>query len=190
MLNKLNTHSLPATPQEVATALKKIGWIGFWIQLGLLVVSGGILLVTLANPSLDLNASNPMSESAVFFAVGGLLILGLSIYWNWRYIRLARRLRVSHPATHLKKSDVIRLLQQGLLVNSVGTILTLLSVAASIGTLLGKSLTQVEGLVIDNASQFVKPLDILLVQANINTMIAHFVGIVIVSWLMSRISDR
>ena len=190
MLNKLNTHSLPATPQEVATALKKIGWIGFWVQLGLMVVSGGILLVALANPSLNLNASNPLSELALFFAVGGLLVLGLSIYGNWRYTHLAKRLQIPRPATYSKKSDVIRLLQQGLLVNSVGTILTLLSIAASIGTLLGKSLTHVEGLAIDNASQFIKPLDMLLVQANINTIIAHFVGIVIASWLISRISDR
>lgn len=190
MLNNLNTHALPATPLEVATVLKKIGWIGFWVQLGLLVVSGGMLLVALANPGLNLNASNPMSELGLFFAVGGLLVLSLSIYWNWRYTRLAQQLRVSHPATHPKKSDVIRLLQQGLLVNSVGTILTLLSVAASIGTLLAKSLTQVEGLAIDNASQFVTPLDMLLVQANINTIIAHFVGIVIVSWLMSQSSAR
>lgn len=190
MLNKLNTPSLPVTPQEVATALKKIGWIGFWVQLGLLVVSGGILLVALANPRLNLNASNPMSESGLFFAVGGLVVLGLSIYWNWRYTHLAKRLQVPHPGTHPKKSDVIRLLQQGLLVNAVGTVLTLLSVAASIGTLLAKSLTQVEGLAIDNASQLIAPMDMLIVQANINTIIAHFVGIVIASLLLSRVSYR
>lgn len=190
MLNKLNTHSLPVTPQEVATALRKIGWIGFWVQLGLLAVSGGILLVALANPRLNLNASNPMSELGLFFAVGGLLVLGLSIYWNWRYTYLAQQLQASNPAIHPKKSDVIRLLQQGLLLNAVGTILTLLSIAASIGTLLAKSLTQVEGLAIDKASQFITPMDMLIVQANINTIIAHFVGIVIASWLMSRVSYR
>ncbi|HEY9724851.1 MAG TPA: DUF3611 family protein [Chroococcales cyanobacterium] len=190
MLNKLNTHSLPATPQEVATALKKIGWIGFWVQLGLLVVSGGIILFALANPRLNLKVSNPMSEASLFFAVGGLLVLGLSIYWNWRYTGVAKWLKVPHLAIYPKKSDVIRLLQQGLLVNAVGTILTLLSVAASIGTLLTKSLAQVEGLAIDNASQFVAPMDMLIVQANINTIIAHFVGIVIASWLVSRISYR
>lgn len=190
MLNKLNTHSLPVTAQELATALKKIGWIGFWVQLGLLVVSAGILLVALTNPRLNLNASNPMPELGLFFAVGGLLVLGLSIYWNWRYTHLAKRLQVPHPATHPKKSDVIRLLQQGLVVNAVGTILTLLSIAATIGTLLAKSLTQVEGLAIDNASQLIAPMDMLIVQANINTIIAHFVGIVIASWLVNRVSYR
>jgi hypothetical protein len=114
----------------------------------------------------------------------------LSIYWNWRYTGVAKWLKVPHLAIYPKKSDVIRLLQQGLLVNAVGTILTLLSVAASIGTLLTKSLAQVEGLAIDNASQFVAPMDMLIVQANINTIIAHFVGIVIASWLVSRISYR
>jgi hypothetical protein len=65
-------------------------------------------------------------------------------------------------------------------------LLTLLGVETIVGTLIAKSLSQVEGLALYNASQLIEPLDVLVVQANINTVLAQFVGIIISFWLVSR----
>lgn len=73
-------------------------------------------------------------------------------------------------------------------LNGVGMILTFFGVEAIIGTLVARSLTQVEGLAIYNASQLIEPLDMFVVQANINTILAQFVGIISSAWLISRIS--
>lgn len=189
MLNKLNSHS-PPTVQQVATSFRTIGWIGFWAQLGLAVVSSSVLLFAIADPNFNLKASNPRSEVGLFFAASGLLVLGLSIYWAFRYTRIAKQLQTPNPATHPHKAEVIHILRQGSILNSVGMLLTLLGVETIVGTLIGKSLSQVEGLAIYNASQLVEPLDILVVQANINTIFAQFVGIVISFWLVSRISHH
>lgn len=80
MLNKLNTHSSP-TIQQVATSFRRIGRIGFWIQLGLGVISGLVLLFAFADPNFNLKASNPMSRAGLFFAAIGLeYLLGFSLY--------------------------------------------------------------------------------------------------------------
>ncbi|PMB00782.1 hypothetical protein CEN50_01695 [Fischerella thermalis CCMEE 5268] len=188
MLNKLDSHSSLPNIQEIATNFRLIGWINFGLQLSLLVVSGLIVLFAIADPNFNLKAQDPMSWLGLFCAVGGLLILGISLYWDWRYTRIGKELHSANPALHPKKADVIRLLWRGLTLNGVGMILTLFGVEAIVGTLVARSLTQVEGLAIYNASQLIEPLDMFVVQANINTILAQFVGIISSAWLISRIS--
>lgn len=190
MLNKLDSHSPLPTIQQIAASFRTIGWIGFWLQSGLAVVSGLVLLFAMADPNFNLKASDSMSGAGLFFAASGLLLVGLSIYWAFRYTRIAKQLQAPNPAAHPKKADVIHTLRQGLILNSIGMLLTLLGVETIVGTLLAKSLTQVEGLAIYNASQLIEPLDILVVQANINTIAAQFVGIIMSFWLLIRISHH
>jgi uncharacterized membrane protein YjgN (DUF898 family) len=85
---------------------------------------------------------------------------------------------------------VIQFLWQGLVVNAVGMFLTLLGIEAIAAALLAKSLTQVQGLAIYNNNQLIQSLDILVVQANINTIFAQFIGIIVSAWLISRISHH
>lgn len=190
MLNKLDSHALSPTLQQIAASFRTIGRIGFWLQLGLAVVSGLVLLFAMADPNFNLKASDPMSGVGLFFAASGLVMLGLGTYWAFRYTRIGKQLQAHNSAQHPRKADVIHTLRQGLILNSVGMLLTLLGVEAIVGTLLAKSLTQVEGLAIYNASQLIEPLDILVVQANINTIVAQFVGIVMSFWLVSRVSHH
>jgi hypothetical protein len=89
--------------QQVAASFRTIGWIGFWLQLGLAVVSALVLLFAMADPNFNLKASNPMSGAGLFFAAGGLLMLGLSIYWAFRYTRIAKQLQASDSAIHPRK---------------------------------------------------------------------------------------
>ncbi len=188
MLNKLDSHSSLPTIQEIATNFRLIGWMNFGLQLGLLVVSGLIVLFAIADPNFNLKAQDPMSWFGLFCAVVGLLLLGVSLYWDWKYTRIGKELQSDIPALHPKKADVIRLLWRGLTLNAVGMILTLFGVEAIVGGLVARSLTQVEGLAIYNASQLIEPLDMFVVQANINTILAQFVGIISSAWLISRIS--
>jgi hypothetical protein len=188
MLNKLDSHSSLPTIQEIATNFRLAGWINFGVQLGLLVVSGLIVLFAIADPNFNLKAQDAMSGLGLFCGVGGLLVLGLSLYWDWNYTRIGKDLQNLNPALHPKKADVISLLWRGLALNAAGMILTLFGVEVIVGTLVAKSLTQVEGLAIYNASQLIEPLDMFVVQANINTIVAQFVGIISSAWLISRIS--
>ena len=180
-------HTHKTTPQEFARTLKTISWVAFWLQLGLAVVSVAILSFAIADPNFNLKGTNPMSGTGLFFAVSGIFALSIGIYWAFSYTRLAVQLQDFDGGIHLKKSEVIRVLWKGLFINGVGAILTLLGVEAIVGTLIAKSLTQVEGLAIYNSSQLIEPLDLLVIQANVNTIVAQAMGILLAAWLISRI---
>ncbi len=186
MIDKLK-QSHTTNPQEFAKTLRTLGRFAFWLQLGLAVVSAAILFFAIADPNFNLKTTNPTSEAGLFFAVGGLLFLSISTYWAFNYTRLANQLQDFDGGIRVKKSEVIQVLWRGLFLNAVGLVLTLLGVEAIVGTLIAKSLTQVEGLAIYNSSQLIEPLDLIVVQANINTIIAQSVGILLAAWLISRI---
>jgi hypothetical protein len=185
---KTQAHSL--SPHEFAETLRKTGWIIFWIQISLGLISGAILVFALGDPNFNLKVTNLMSGSGLIFAFGGLITLMLGVYWAFRYTRLALELRAFQEGIQPKKSTVIKLLGQGLTINTVGIILTLLGVEAVVGVLIAKSLTQVEGLALYNASQLIEPLDMLVIQANINIIFAQVIGIIFPFRLANRLSHH
>jgi len=73
-----------------------------------------------------------------------------------------------------------------LIVNLVGMLLTIFGAQAVVGSVLTKSLSQ-QGAVLD-PSRYVQPLDLFVVQGNVNTITAHFAGIVASLWLFNRVS--
>ena len=189
MLKNLERSS-KTTPQEFARILRTAGGFAFWLQLGLAVVSVAILTFAIADPNFNLKSTNPMSRVGLFFAVSGLLALGMGIYWTFSYGRVAKQLDDFDGGVHLKKFEVIQVLWRGLFINAIGLVLTLLGVESIVGALIAKSFTQVEGLAIYNSSQLIEPLDLLVIQANVNTIVAQAVGILLAAWLISRIGHH
>ncbi len=83
-------------------------------------------------------------------------------------------------------------IRQGLIANIIGMFLTILGAQALAGIVLIKSLNVPQGTfnVASNPSQFVNSVDLLIVQANTNTILAHFTGIVTSLWLLNRITSK
>ncbi len=196
MANGSDSQPLSPTRKRVATIFRTIGWIGFWIQLVLAVVSGFVLLFAAAssrgsNPSTGAAASNSGTGFGLFFAVCGLLALFLSVYWAFRYTRLARQLQAPTSETRPKKSDLNQALRVGLLGNLVGMLLTLVGLEAIVGAILAKSLSLGQGAAIYSAdpTRFVQSLDLFVIQANVNTTVAHFAGIVVSLWLLNSLNS-
>ena len=185
MLNRLE-YSNFTTSQGLAKTLRKTGWILFWLQLGLGVVSAAILTFAIADPNFNLKTTNPMSGAGLFFAVGGLFLLAIGLYSAFSYVRLANESKELGGIGH-QKSEVIKVFWRGLFINAVGSILTLLGIEFVVGTLIAKSLTQVEGMAIYNSTQLIEPLDLLVVQANVNTIVAQSIGILFAAWSIGRI---
>jgi hypothetical protein len=184
------SHSLLPSIQHAAVNLRVAGWFCFWTQVFFAIVSGLVLAFAAVDPNFNLKAGNPFSSSGLSLACFGIIALGLGIYWAFRYTRIAKRLQLSSAVADLTKAEVIRFLWQGLVINAVGMFLSLLGVEAITAALLGKSLTQVQGLAIYDNNQLIQSLDILVIQANVNTIFAQFVGIIVSAWLISRISHH
>ncbi len=189
MRNRPDSRSFPPTTQRIVTALRITGWVSFYAQLVLAIVSSLILLfAAVSSRNTSTNPNNPGAASGLFFAVCGLLALYFSVYWAFRYTRLARRFQ-STTVDSPKKADLIQILQIGLIANLAGMLLTIVGAEAIIGGLLARALSQVQGAALYDPSRLVEPIDIFVVQANINTIAAQFVGIAAPLWLLKRVNQ-
>ncbi|WP_044500223.1 DUF3611 family protein [Nostoc sp. PCC 7107] len=184
--------SSSATLRAIAQTFRLTGWISFWIQLVLGVVSSIIvLLFAIFSQRAGSPSNNPGTGFGVFLAVCGLIILGAGIYLAFRYTRIGRQLQSSNPSNRPRKSETLQVLRLGLWINLIGTLVTLLGAQAIVGTLVARSISpQAITSQLFDPTRIISGLDMLVVQANTNTVSAHFAGLVGSLWLMNRINRQ
>ncbi|MGL6344941.1 MAG: DUF3611 family protein [Waterburya sp.] len=188
---RANTNNSSASPtsksarmRQVANTLKWGGLAGFWIQVVLGVVSAVTLALAITNRAERNSAGISFS---LFCAVCGLICLIVGICIAFRYGKMAGQFSLPN-STPPKKSTTIKIVQIGLITSIVGTFLTLLGAQTISGIVLSKILAFGQGEVLAGKDkEFVNSLDIFIVQANINIIGAHFVGIVSSLWILNRI---
>ena len=179
----------PQTVKKIAAQLRRVGWAGFWLQLVLAVVS--TLIFLFAAPFASTGASNPGTGGSLVFALVGLLVLYVSIFWSFRYITTSRKLK--NPDLRPKRADTIKLVQWGLMSSIIGMGSSVMGAESIAGTLLGKSLSSAVSFGMfspDALSKIIQPLDIFIVLANTHTITAHFVGIVSALWLLTKLNKQ
>ncbi|BBD56670.1 DUF3611 family protein [Planktothrix agardhii] len=182
---------IPNSVQQVASALRTTGWICFWIQLVLGVISAVIQLFAILVFSRGTTGTTAPSSGiggGLVFALIGLGILGFSIFQAFGYTRLARRLKAP-GITRPSRGETFKRIRTGLTSNLTGMTVTLIASEAINGILLAKAISQPRGLfnAPGNLQDFVQPLDFFVVLANTHTIVAHFVGIAGGLWLINRI---
>ena len=177
--------SLPPAVQRVSSNLKWSGLVGFWVQLVLGVISGVILLLASSG---EQERSSQGTGFGLLCAAAGILALVGGIYFAFRYTIIARLLQSSDPAQRPKRSDTLQVIRFGLMVNLLGMLLTIIGAQAIVGIVLAKSLSRPQLAIGSDPKEFVNSLDLLIVQANTNTILAHFTGIVSSLWLLNRIT--
>ncbi|AFY76414.1 Protein of unknown function (DUF3611) [Pleurocapsa sp. PCC 7327] len=180
--------AIPPEAQRVSSNLRWSGWICFWVQIVLGVIS--TLALLLAVPSLLGNDERSQGTGVgVFFAICGLITLGVCIYYSFRYTNIAKLLNNPNPAIRPKKADTIKVIRIGLTTNILGLLFSIMGTQAVVGSVLVKSLQQSPGLGVGGASaRFVLPVDMFSIQANTTAITAYFVGIVTSLWLLNRIT--
>lgn len=110
----------------------------------------------------------------------GVSLSFLSILWTWGEARLSRRLRrppESYSARITAAAITRRAVTIGTTINLMGMGFTLLGALQIIGVLTAKALSFPNALNVNGVAgtiQTLQPLDILVVQANTNTMLSHF----------------
>lgn len=205
MANRSDPYSLPPAVRRVATIFRLVGWTSFWIQIVLAVISAVVLLFAAGSfgaaattpqvvvpgvPVATTGGVNPGTGAGLFLAVLGLLTLFGGAYWAFRYTRLSRKLSTPNSQDRLKRGDALQALRFGLIINLAGMLLTILGAQAIVGSLVAKSFAQGVGIFTGNFQRFINPLDIFLVQANTNTIMAHFVGVVATLWILRSVNRQ
>lgn len=182
-------YSLPPAVRRIASTFRWMGWVSLWFQVVLGIISSLVLLFAVASISIRSGSggSNPGTSAGLFLAVVGLLGVYFGAFWAFRYTRLARSLRSRDAAKRPKPKDMMQALKLGLLINLGGMLVSLLGAQAIVGFLLAKALSQPQGAAVfggaASINQFVQPLDIFVVQASTNILLAHFGGIAATLWL-------
>jgi hypothetical protein len=198
MANRSESVSPPPVVQRFSRTYQLVGWASFWVQIVLGVISAVVLLF--AGSSLGASSGNPVNPTSaavanpgtgagLLFAVLGLLGLFVGAYWAFRYTRLSRRFKSPDPRLRLRPNDAVPILQFGLWSNLIGMLLTIFGGQAIAGSLVLKSFEQGFAIFSGNPLRFITPLDLFVVQANSNTVMAHFIGLIATLWLI-RITDR
>jgi hypothetical protein len=178
----------PQTVKKVAAQLQRVGWVCFWLQLVLAIVSTAIFVfaILMAGSS----ANNPATGGSLLFSLGGLFVLFGSTFWSFRYMKIARQLK--NPDLRPKKADTIQTIRLGILFGLIGMGLSVMGAESISGTLLGKSFSSFSVSVgffnADALSKIIQPLDISIVLANTHTITAHFIGILGSLFLLDRIT--
>lgn len=188
-MREIPDSSIPPARQKIALTLRRFGWISFWTQLILGVISTLILVFagfTLATPQPDNQAGQGIGFG-LFFVVCGLVALGIGIYFAYRYTGIASRLLAANGSNIPSKAQTLQTIRLGLIVSLVGMLLTIIGSFAVIGSLVALALAEQQNPV-GLACNDVPPIDLFVVQANINTIFANFVGIAISLWLFNRVS--
>ncbi|AFY67367.1 DUF3611 family protein [Geitlerinema sp. PCC 7407] len=179
---------LPPTLKQIAFQFRIAGWISFWMQLVLGVVATLVLIFATASRSIGTQTNSAGTGAGILFALGGIAVLGAGVYWAFRYTRIARGLRSPDASARPSKASTTTILRLGLIINLVGMLITILGAQAIVGSILARSLSQPQGLTVYDPSRFVQSVDLFVVQANTNTILAHFAGIVGSLWLFNRVN--
>jgi hypothetical protein len=177
-----------ANPREqFANQQRVAGWIGFWFELVLGIVSFMILLIALIDPAFNVNLKSGLGLAAIS---AGLLVLGISIYWMLSYVRIARKLLSPEPSDHLSAESVRQTLHQGMNIHFLGLLLSLVAAQIIISNLLLKVLTIPGGSTIYQSQELLDPLDMFVVQSSLFMIASESVGLFITVWLLRHAHVR
>eukprot|EP00882_Tetradesmus_deserticola_P004269 GHRQ01004509.1.p1 GENE.GHRQ01004509.1~~GHRQ01004509.1.p1 ORF type:complete len:294 (+),score=104.70 GHRQ01004509.1:151-1032(+) len=176
---------------KATQAMSRYGWIGFWVQLTLSVVSGVILLFSVAFTS----QSGP--KASLYLTLVGILAGFLSTFWSFGYQRLASRMQEYLDGANvakIKKQQVMEQITRGIVINLVGMGTTLLGISTLVGLLVAKTLSNASvnpfmGLGAASGYNPVLALDVFLVQAATNTLLGHFLSLLCSLWLLNVVGE-
>jgi len=176
---------------RVVLAFRRWGWVSFWTQVVLCVVSSLVLLqlVLLKAPTTTTPTgadSNPATLPGLGFAWAGIAVLGARILWNFRFTRMANKLRSPDRPT---KSKTVFQIKIGIIINLLGMLIILIGAASIVGALTLRS-QQGAFAGAGNFNLTIQPLDFQIIQASFNIIFAHFVGLVTSLWLLNRATDK
>jgi hypothetical protein len=177
MSNNLNFYLPKPTKQRFADAFRVVRGISFSVQLALGAVSGLALLLAIFSRNVTAQTTtNPVMGFGVFLGIIGILVLCFRLYLSFRYRRLYKLLQSPNRELHPRKEDVIQVLSTGLMVSLIGLLLAFLASEVTVVVVAAKALALPQAVAVYTSINFIRPLDIFVVLANVNLIGAHLVG--------------
>ncbi len=176
--------------RALARHLKIFGVIAFWVQLCLGLIAAVLLIVTTSSsyyeqhlPSLPYGFS---WAEGLIWAYLSLGLLALTVIGFYSCILLARALKHGELPEG-GGASVKRLVSTINFGSALGLTLALLGTAFSIALLISKTVSEPPGIAITDPQAIVRAVDVFVLLANFDIVVAHFISILICSWLVNRL---
>lgn len=182
--------------RSLGISFRLVGWGSFWIKLVLAIVSGVTILFAfpfaffrqnlapnVPNVPGQASASTPSGGLGLLIIAIGIVFLSISVFWSFRFTRFSRRFLIP-GASQPTKAETLRMVKFALYTDVVGMLMAVIGGEAVVGVIIGKAISQ--GVVFAGLTRIVEPIELLVVQACINTMAGLFAGIASSLWLLQR----
>lgn len=195
--------SAPTIRMELVNINKlffRASWLSWWAQIILSVVSSVILTFANAVRPVGTKVSYLWISGVSFSSVGVLLAL-MNSFWTWNVTRLCRRISLRKVQENKVAVLLKRYSQISVAISLVGMTFSLLGAEQIVGTLASKMLSSGGGYAPFMAPSLntmngiaglgttpIQAVDIFLVQANTNSMLAHFSSLLCYILLQTRLS--
>jgi hypothetical protein len=176
------------SPQLLKTikAFRRFGLIGLWVHGVPGTIAGVLLLFAGFRGTESPTSNNPGTLPGVAAAWIGWALIVAGFVWNFLYIRWAKQLGDLQRPT---RAQTILQLKIGLGISLGGQLSGLLGAFAIVGTLAQRALFRTQGVIVDDPTRFVEPIDLFTVQASLLIILAHFLGLLISLWLLDRVTS-
>lgn len=178
-------------PESLAKSFQRFGWLGFWLQIALAVISGFLMVYVLffSNSASFQQRGMGLGE---YLALFGFVILLFTIFWFYRYQRIGKRM--ADPETRPAKSSVIRTLWVGLWASVIGIAFSMLLMVVEVSRLLLLFLRAPQGGVpviqteTSDPSNWVSAIDMVGLLADLSVLAAELIVLAFTLWLLLRMS--
>ena len=179
-----------AEGRALAWHLKVFSALAFWIQLGLGLITMLLLMVTTSSSYYEEKLQSLSSGWAwargTVWANLSLGVLALTIVGFYSCIVLARALKRGEMPEGAG-ARVKRLVSTINFGSALGLTLALLGTAFSIALLISKTVSQPPGIAITDPQAIVRAVDVFVLLANFDIVVAHFIGILVCLWFLNRL---
>ena len=197
MSRMLDGGNVSAGFRSLGISFRLVGWASFWIKLVMGIVSGGIVIFAAPFAFFNQNVpagipgkpstSSPSGGLGLLIITIGIICLGVSVFWSYRYTRFSRRFLIPGANTKPSKSETVRMVKIALITDIIGMLVAVVGGQWIVGVIIGKAISQ--GIVFAGGASLIRvvePIELFVIQACINTMAGLFAGIASSLWLLQR----
>jgi hypothetical protein len=120
-------------PESLAKQFSRLGWIGFYVQVVLLVISIFLLIYVLYISSPE-SATRKGLDLNNYLSYGSLIFLAFTTYWFYYYTRLSKK--IANSDLRPSRYSVERKLWIGLWASALGIVDSMILMMQAVGRLL------------------------------------------------------
>ena len=177
-------NDIPPAAEHAAKLVGWGGWLAFWVQLIAAAVLGVGVVIAIISRTMDQDEQVIWVGLSLLFAIASLITLLVSIYFDFRLTRIARRLALPQKKPTPSPQRVSQQVTLALFVSTGGLAVGLLGTEISALSLLAKTLSHPQGAALYSPESTLRVLDVMVILINSGLAVAHFIGQIANYWLL------